>query len=136
MKSISIPFRFSNGRVADTEDNGIIAKQRIIDCLATDRYERVARPEYGANIKSLLFDNFDPLVFADYRIDAIAALDSNVRNAKIVDLQIRNKDTFSYGSSDESTISVRVVYRTSDGGTATFVANLDPNKILTEESTI
>jgi phage baseplate assembly protein W len=135
MRSISIPFRFVNGKVADTENNGVIAKQRIIDALTTDRFERVNRPEYGIAIKSLLFDNNDPLVFADYRIDAIRSLNDYVSNAKIMDLQMKSGNTVSYGNEDSS-LFVKVVYQTSDGNTATFVANLTAGTFITEESTI
>ena len=136
MRSISIPFRFSNGKIAYTDNNGVIAKQRIIDALTTDRFERVNRPEYGASIKTLLFDNFDPLVFADYRIDAISDLNDYVSNAKILDLQIKNGNSINYGNDEEANLIVRVVYRTSDGNTATFVANLSAGTFITEESTI
>lgn len=135
MRSISIPFRFANGKVAETENNGVIAKQRIIDALTTDRFERVNRPEYGIAIKSLLFDNNDPLVFADYRIDAIRSLNDYVSNAKIMDLQMKSGNTLSYGNEDSS-LFVKIVYQTSDGNTATFVANLTAGTFITEESTI
>lgn len=136
MRSISIPFRFNGGKVADTEDSGVIAKQRIIDALTTDRFERVNRPEYGSSIKALLFDNNDPLVFADYRVDALRDLNEYVSNAKILDLQIKNGNDVGYGNDKDSSLVVRVVYRTSDGNTATFVANLTAGTFITEESTI
>ncbi len=136
MRSISIPFRFDGGKVADTEDNGVIAKQRIIDALITDRFERVNRPEYGSSIKTLLFDSNDPLVFADYRVDALRDLNEYVSNAKILDLQIKNGNDVGYGNDKDSSLVVRVVYRTSDGNTATFVANLTAGTFITEESTI
>lgn len=134
MRSISLPFRFSGGKIADTEDNGVIAKQRIIDALTTDRFERVNRPEYGASIKSLLFDNFDPLIFADYRIDAIRDLNDYVSNAKILDLQIQNGNPVNFGNDEEANLAVRVVYRTSDGNTATFVSNVTAGTFITEET--
>lgn len=136
MLSISIPFRFEDGKVSDTENNSIIAKQRIIDVLATDRFERVNRPEYGLSLNSLLFDNFDPLVFADYKVDALRTLNDYVSNARIVDLQINRGNSMLVGNSEESSVLLRVIYRTSDGNTATFVANLSPNTFLTEESII
>jgi phage baseplate assembly protein W len=136
MRSISIPFRFDNGKVAHTEDMGVIAKQRIIDALTTDRFERVNRPEYGSSIKSLLFDNYDPLVFADYRVDAIRDLNDYVSNATILDLQIKNVNAVGYASDEDANLLVRVIYRTADGNRATFVANLTARTFITEESTI
>lgn len=135
MASISVPFRFENGKVAETSNNSIIAKQRIIDVLTTDKYERVNRPEYGVAIRSLLFEPLDPLVFADYRIDAIRDLNDYVSNAKITDLQVKNGNAVNYGNSEEANLAVRVVYKTADGGQATFVANFNSDTFITEEST-
>ena len=136
MLSVSIPFRFENGKVAETNNDSVIAKQRIIDALTTDRFERVNRPEYGVSVKSLLFDNLDPLVFADFRVDALRSLNDYVSNAKIIDLQIRNGSPSIQGGNQENTLLLRVVYRTSDGQVATFVTDLSPTTFLTEESTI
>lgn len=138
MKSISIPFRFENGVVASTTDNGQIAKQRIADVLATRSYERVMRPEYGAGISDLLFEPLDPLVFSDYKVDALKAINDNVSNATIKDLRIKEGNTSlsSYNSEGESTLTVGVVYAIANTGTATFTFTIDGTKILTEESRI
>jgi phage baseplate assembly protein W len=132
MRSISIPFQFVNGKVGETTNDDKIARQRILDVLATDKYERVNRPEYGADIRSLLFEPLDPLIFADYRVDAIRDINDYVSNAKITDLQIREGNT----SYQDSTLVVRVMYRTAATGTSTFVATISGNTILTEESNI
>lgn len=136
MRSISVPFRFENGKVASTTDNGVIAKQRILDALSTDIYERVNRPGYGLAINSLLFDSFDELLFSDYRIDAIRELNDYVSNARIVDLQIRAGNPIVYNGSQENTLNVRVRYTTLDGTMSYLVVNLSPDAIITEESAI
>lgn len=132
MKSISIPFRFDNGKVVDTTDIGVIARQRIADVLATRGYERVMRPGYGAGISNLLFEPLDPLVFADYRVDALSAINENVSNATINDIRIREGNTTQL--SGDSTLSVSVVYSVPGMGTATYVATVNSKNILTEES--
>jgi len=109
MKAISIPFRFENGSVASTEDNSTIAKQRIIDVLATSKYERVMRPEYGAGISSLLFEPLDPLLLSDYKVDALADLNENVSNAKILDMSFQTSGDFVYNTNEESTLVARVL---------------------------
>lgn len=136
MRSISIPFQFANGKVVETENDDKIARQRIIDVLATDKYERVMRPEYGADIKSLLFEPLDPLIFADFRVDAIKDINDYVSNAKVTDLQIREGNPIEQGGDSESTLLVRVLYKTASMGTSTFVATITGNTIITEESTI
>lgn len=136
MRSISIPFQFANGKVYETENDDKIARQRIVDVLSTDRYERVNLPEYGADIRSLLFEPLDPLIFADFRIDAIKDLNDYVSNAKITDLQIREGSPNYQGTDTESTLTVRVVYKTAAMGASTFVATITGNSIITEESKI
>ena len=136
MKSILIPFQFANGKVSETENEDKIARQRIIDVLSTDKYERVNRPEYGADIRSLLFEPLDPLIFADFRIDAIQDINDHVTNAKITDIQIREGSPVYQGTDTESTLTVRVVYRTAAMGASTFVATITGNAIITEESKI
>lgn len=136
MKAISIPFRFENGRVASTTDNNKIARQRIVDVLATRSYERVMRPEYGAGISDLLFEPVDPLVFADYKIDALSAVNENVSNAKIKDLIVRTGSLVEYNGNDDSTLVVSVVYDVAGEGTSVFTVTLDSTKILTEETPI
>ena len=136
MRSISIPFQFSNGKVIETENDDKIARQRIIDVLATDKYERVNRPEYGSDIRSLLFEPLDPLIFADFRIDALQDINDYVSNAKITDIQVREGSPIYQGNDSESTLVVRVLYRTATMGSSTFVATITGNSIITEESTI
>jgi len=58
-------FRILGGRVPVTQDYGQIVRQQIVDALVTNAKERVMRPDYGADIQSLLFDGADSLVRAD-----------------------------------------------------------------------
>jgi phage baseplate assembly protein W len=147
MKSISIPFRFesasgvvatssSRGKTQATIDNGVIAKQKIADVLATRKNERVMRPEYGGGISNLLFEPLDPLVFADYRIDTLSDINRNVSNAYIRDVQIRQANTVQYNDTNDSTLSVRVVYDVAGYGTTTYSFTVNSNALLTEESPI
>lgn len=131
MKAISIPFKFSSsGKVAITEDSSVIVKQKIIDALVTNKYERVNNPDYGIAIRSLLFSPLDPLIFTDFKVDALSDLTDYISNAKVLDIQ------FIPSEYSDSSLLVRVSYRTNDGTVSTLVANINPNTILTEESTI
>jgi phage baseplate assembly protein W len=136
MKAISIPFRFENGKVASTEDNAVIAKQRIIDVLATSKYERVMRPEYGAGVSSLLFEPLDPLILADYKVDALSEINDNVSNAKVLDIAFQTSGNFVYNTNDESTLVARVIYEVAGIGLSTFTFTVDTTQILTEETPI
>jgi phage baseplate assembly protein W len=135
MKSLSVPFRFDGGKVAYTTDNSTIAKQKIIDVLATRNMERVMRPEHGAGISDLLFEPMDPLVFADYKIDALKTVNESVNNALVRDI-IMDNNSVQYNDTEESTLVVRVVYDVAGDGTTVFTLTLDGTRILTEDTPI
>lgn len=112
MKSILVPFSFTSdtGAVSTVSDINIVMQQNIIDLLTTSSGERVMTPNYGANLKSLLFEEPDPLVFAEYRMDAINELNANLPFGKVTDVQIGiPTDTLSMDSG-ATTISVAVKY--------------------------
>lgn len=136
MKAISIPFHFENGKVASTTDNNKIARQRIADVLATRGNERVMRPEYGAGISNLLFEPMDPLVFADYKIDALTTINDNVSNARVKDLVITAGNPVQYNGNGESTLVVKVLYEVAGERASVYTVTVDSTKILTEETPI
>lgn len=133
MSSISVPFRFENGKVAYTSDNSMVVRQKIADVLATRRYERVMRPEYGAGISDLLFEPLDPLVFTDYKVDALTSVNESVSNAYIKDIIIQ-EGSLNYNG--ESTLVAQVVYDVAGEGTTVYTLTVDATKILTEETEI
>lgn len=112
MKTIAVPFRFASdtGGVAEAKDLNSIIKQQIIDILTTSSGERVMLPNYGAGLRALLFEMMDPLVFAEYRLDALAELNQYLSLAKIVDLSISAPQEVFYGEPTDSTIQVAVKY--------------------------
>lgn len=110
MKSLRMPIEFSNGRIATLSDTSKIVKQKIIDVLVTSARERVMNPNYGAGAYSLLYDTLDPLVFADFKQEAISDLNKNVSNARILDIIVQPKDSVYIGETDTS-LEVNVVYQ-------------------------
>jgi len=127
MKNISVPFRFSGGKVAATTDYDAIARQKIIDVLTTSPYERFGVPNYGAGIRGLLFESIDELVESDFRLDAITEVQNRVSGVTVHDIRIRQSEL------DESTANVHVLYSLplSSAQTLTFTIT----SLLTEEST-
>lgn len=112
MKSISIPFSFTSdtGAISTTSSLDAIMEQNIIDILTTSPGERIMEPKYGANIRNLLFEEPDPLVFAEYRMDAISDLNTNLPFGRVTDVQIGiPNETFS-GSDYDTTVSISVKY--------------------------
>lgn len=67
-------------------------------------------PEYGANVYSLLYEMLDPMVFADFKTDAIQELSQHVTGVEIVDLSISSEDSLRQEEFN-TTLSVSVKYR-------------------------
>lgn len=110
MKSLRMPISFTNGRLTTLSDIQSIVKQKIIDVLVTSNRERVMNPNYGAGAYGLLYDTLDPLVFADFKQEALSDLNQNVSNARILDIIIQNKDSLYVGETN-TTLEVNVVYQ-------------------------
>jgi hypothetical protein len=128
--AVSIPFRIESGTVAVTSDPDRIVRQKIIDVLATRKFERPTDPRYGAGMYSLLFENFDDdpddPVFADFKLDAIREIRDRVSDVQSTDMRIEQFE--------DSTYRITVFYRTplSSIQTVTFVVNVP--ELLTEET--
>lgn len=126
MRSISVPFRFSGGRVVATRNYDSIVRQKIIDVLTTSPAERMGLPNYGANIYGLLFEPIDSLIESDFKTDAIIEIQDRVSGVTIHDIRITQSDL------SESTAEVTVYYSLplSPAQTLTFTVTNQ----LTEES--
>lgn len=122
MKSISIPFRFSNGGVAITTDLNKITEQKIIDVLVTAPGERVIYKGYGANLRALLYEPLDDLIFADFKVDAIQDINESLDTGKVSDIIIGTSDNPAASVPDQDSLTVRVIYKTTpyDGGILDF----------------
>lgn len=129
MKTISTPFTFNSdsGAVSTTSVTKKIVEQQIMDILTTSFNERVMNSKYGANARSLLFEEQDPLVFSEFSMDAMIILNESLSIGKIQDLSVTPLDNDFYGSPEESTIriSVRYVVPPYDVSVLTFNLNND-----------
>lgn len=110
MKAIKLPVAFSNGSLRTTTDLHQIFKQKIIDVLVTSKQERVMIPEYGVGVYSLLYEILDPLIFADFKVDAIQELSQHVTGVEIVDLRLSSGGSLQ-SPEDNTTLSITVLYR-------------------------
>lgn len=126
MKNISVPFRFSGGKVAATTDYDAIARQKIIDVLTTSPYERFGVPNYGAGIRGLLFEPIDELIESDFKLDAIAEVHKRVSGVTIHDIRVRQDPI------DESVAQVFVYYALPLSPVKTLTFTITES--LTEES--
>lgn len=55
----------STGKLLMKKDDDAV-KQSLKNLILTNRYERPFLPEFGGNIRSRLFDNFDTIAASDY----------------------------------------------------------------------
>jgi phage baseplate assembly protein W len=128
MRSISIPFGFNGGRVSTTTDPDTIARQKIIDVMLTNRFERMGVPNYGAGVQGLLYEPIDSLVTSDFKLDAIAEIHRRVKDVTIHDIVV--EESFI----EESEVRVTVYYALPLSQTRTLVFTLPD--VLTEESAL
>lgn len=127
MKSLSVPFNLTGGRIATTTDYARIVEQKIMDVLVTGKLERPTMPLYGAGLQALLFENIDELVESDIKTDASLDLLESVSGVSILDMSIRKHPY------EDSTSVVKVAYRIGSSApqVLTFTVSTD---ILTEET--
>jgi len=133
MKTFSIPFRFSEGSVAVNKNVDVAVKDEIINYLMTNTGERVMRSRYGGNMQGLAFEINDPLILADFKVDAIPAINANLSRGRVLDIAIldqpNNPQSSPYGD-NVATVAVR--YATSPRNISTF--RLIVRSQLTSES--
>lgn len=133
MKAISVPFRFASDTkgVATTSDLSTLLKQSILDILTTTPGERVMEGRYGANARSLLFEEPDPLVFAEFRMDAMNELNYSLPFGKVLDLNISMPNQNYGGDPTDSTIVISVKYVVPPFDVSVVTFNLNDNTITT-----
>lgn len=110
MRSIALPFRISNGRVATLTDQFDIVEQKILDVMLTSNRERVMNPRYGSSVYSLLYEMVDDNVLADFKTETLMDLRENVGGVEIIDIKFNSSNL--YGDSEyNTTLEVSVYYR-------------------------
>ena len=112
MKSIAIPFSFTSdtGGVSTVSDIDSVMKQNIMEILTTSPGERVMVPNYGANIRSLLFEEADQLIYDEYRMDIINDLNEKLPFGKVTDVQIGVPSDALYLENTATTVSIAIKY--------------------------
>ena len=127
MKAISIPFSFSNGAIIETSDLEQITEQNIIDALVTSPGERAINVSYGADIKSLLYEPVDTLVFDDFKLDALNKLNEVLDSGTVIDITTSYADSSRMAFYEDSSLTVSVRYSLPLYGTNVFSININAN---------
>ena len=112
MRSLKLPFSInSTGSTTSTSDVDTIVKQKVIDVLTTTKRERVMEPNYGAGVYRFIYEMLDPLVFADFKVDALQELNENISGAQILDINISLGEDSLAVAEFNTTAFITVYYR-------------------------
>ena len=105
MRALAFPFNISGGAVAYTTDYHEIVRNQLIDSVMTNYQERIMRPEYGADMQSLLFDPSDTLRNSDVSTILTERLTYMVPRATIENVNIVPEPT------RKNVVNVNIRYR-------------------------
>jgi phage baseplate assembly protein W len=131
MKAIKTPISFSNGKLVTTTDIEEIIKQKILDVLVTRPGERLMFPDYGADLYSLLYERLDPLVFADFKAEALLDIQDAVTGAKVLDITAAIGGLY---APEETTLNITVTYQIPPQRPTTMSFTI--RELLTQETTV
>ncbi|NDB56982.1 hypothetical protein EB001_00790 [bacterium] len=107
MKSIRIPFSFEEGSVSSTTNVDTIVGQEVVNYFMTINGERIMNQQYGGNLPKLSFEINDPLVLADYKLDAISDVNSNLSFGKVLDIAVLDSENTTFYEENVATVIVR-----------------------------
>ncbi len=106
--AIDFPFRIGAGGLVTTKDYERIVRAQVIDAVTTNYRERVMRPEYGADIQSLLFDPSDELRRSDASSVISARIAQMVPKVQVASVSIEPD------KNDRNIVYINIGYRASD----------------------
>lgn len=132
MKTIRIPFRFEEGSVLATQNVDTVVKQQIVNYFMTNIGERIMNSNYGGNLPNLVFEINDPLVFADYKVDALSEVNSYLSFGKVLDFGFVDSTNDLSAENNVATLVVRYSVAPRTISTVKLVVNTT----FTEESPI
>lgn len=110
MKSIKIPFSFTNGGVTETTSVIDSTEQKIIDVLLTRQGERAIKAGYGVGVQSLLYELVNTLVFDDFKSDAISKINDELDTGRVLDISISYPSSPEMAFVEDSVITITVFY--------------------------
>ena len=132
MSIIKMPMNISpSGKFAAIQDIEGIVKQKFVDYLSTSVFQHPMLPMYGANTNVLLYENFDPLVFEEYKLEALQGMQRNIAGVQVLNLAIEGPSNF-----NDSTIRMTVEYQIPTVGRQQAIVTVVLPSDLTEESSL
>jgi phage baseplate assembly protein W len=136
MSTIKTPFSIAtSGKISKETDLEKELGQKIRDYVLTQEFERPMNPAYGGNSQTLVFENYDLLVFSEYKRELHDGLLTNVSGVNIVDIRLVNPT--SRGDIPDNTQMIEVLYVVPPNNEVTSAAfNLVSPLSLTEETNL
>lgn len=135
MAVLKTPFQVDHesGRVAIATSNDQIIAQKIKDFLVTNVMERPMSPSYGANTDKLVFENFDSLVFQEYKSEALIGLRKYISGAQIIDMRLRQYGPANLVAGEQNSMLIEVQYKVPPFGVKTATIPVVNPDDLSEE---
>lgn len=131
MSILKLPLNIdSSGKLATVTKLNEVVKQKVLDYLSTSVFERPMMPMYGANTNVLVYENFDPLIFEEYKMEALQGLQRNIAGAQVTNLIINGPTSLQ----NDSTVKITVEYQIPTFGKQQATINVVLPTDLTEDS--
>lgn len=132
MTIIKMPMNITtSGKFSAVQSIEDIAKQKFVDYLSTSVFERPMFPLYGANTNVLLYENFDPLIFEEYKVEALQGMQRHISGVQVLNLRIEGPSDF-----NDSTIRMTVEYQIPTVGRQQATVTVVLPSDLTEDSSL
>jgi len=132
MSIMKMPMNINpSGKFAAVQDIEGIVKQKFVDYLSTSVFQHPMLPMYGANTNVLLYENFDPLIFEEYKLEALQGMQRNIAGVQVLNLAIEGPSTF-----NDSTIRMTVEYQIPTVGRQQATVTVVLPSDLTEDSNL
>ena len=134
---IKLPFSIADsGKVSVVTESSSIVSQKIGDYIRTNEFERPMATTYGANSNVLVFENFDSMVFEEYKVETLRELRKHVSGATIMDIRLSPQSSTTGEGYMDDTMLINVQYKLPTGGVRTTQYDLVSPPTLTEDTLI
>ncbi len=132
MTILKMPINISgSGKFIAIQSIEETVKQKFVDYLSTSVFQRPMLPMYGANTNVLLYENFDPLLFEEYKIEALQGMQRHISGVQVLNLIMEGPSDFS-----DSTIRMTVEYQIPTVGRQQATVAVVLPSDLTEDSNL
>jgi hypothetical protein len=110
-RGLVVPLQLNaDGSFVTTEDPAQIMRQRIIDILVTNRWERIHRVDWGADLASFMFTNIVVHILGAKADELKTLLNAELTFGEVVQLRMVPLQ------GAESAVAIQVLFRVFEGG--------------------